>query len=504
MASRTNKAKWNICTAFVLQIISMLCGLIIPQLLLRAFGSTTYGATTSITHFLAYIALLEGGVSGVARAGLYKPLANGDIQELSNVYQEIKHFFRMVGICFIMYTLVLACFYNKIAGENELDWVFSFLLVLVISISTLAQYFFGIANSIVVQADQKHYIINVISIVTMILNTILIVVLTYLNCDIITVKFCSSCVFILKPLILYFYVNRKYSLLPADQCKKTNALQQKWTALGQHIAYFLHTNTDVVILTIFVDLRAVSVYSVYNMVVSSIRGITSSFASGLESVLGNMYAKQEYDKLKSTFSYYETLISMVAVVLFAVTYVMILPFVQIYTKGITDTNYQVPLLAAALVLAELVYCLRMPYHYMTIAANQFKQTKYAAYGEAVINIVLSVVLVFRFGLVGVALATLVAMVFRTVYYAVYLSRNVIHRPFLLFIKREAVNGIIFVVICIVGSLITGMVQMSNYLQWIMAAAFAGVVAVLVTLLANGLFFRSDVIAIVGKVFPRRR
>ena len=105
MASRTQKAKWNISTSLISQIVSMICGLIVPQLLLRSFGSELYGATTSIAHFLAYISLLEGGVSGVARAGLYQPLANGDIQELSNVYHEIKKFFKTVGICFVIYSI---------------------------------------------------------------------------------------------------------------------------------------------------------------------------------------------------------------------------------------------------------------------------------------------------------------------------------------------------------------------------------------------------------------
>ena len=61
-------------------------------------------------------------MSGVARAGLYQPLANGDIQELSNVYHEIKKFFKTVGICFVIYTVVLAVFYNRIVTDSKLEW----------------------------------------------------------------------------------------------------------------------------------------------------------------------------------------------------------------------------------------------------------------------------------------------------------------------------------------------------------------------------------------------
>ncbi|MCF2616118.1 polysaccharide biosynthesis C-terminal domain-containing protein [Oscillibacter valericigenes] len=502
MASRTQKAKWNISTSLISQIVSMICGLIVPQLLLRSFGSELYGATTSIAHFLAYISLLEGGVSGVARAGLYQPLANGDIQELSNVYHEIKKFFKTVGICFVIYTVVLAVFYNRIVTDSKLEWMFSFQLVMVISLSTLAQYFFGIANSIVVQADQRHYVINIITILVTAVNAMLVILLTRMNCDMITVKFVSSCVFTLKPAALFLYVKRKYSILPRKQCGKTAVLSQKWTALGQHIAYFLHCNTDVVVLTLFVNLKAVAVYSVYSMVVSSVRSITSSFANGLESVFGNMYAKGEREKLEATFGYYETLISVVAVIMFSVTFVMILPFVQIYTKGISDTNYRVPLLAVFLVLSELVYCLRMPYHYMTVAANQFRQTKPAAYGEAGMNIVLSIVLVFCYGLVGVAAATLAAMVFRTIYYAWFLSNHILHRPFGLFVRREAVNGAAFTIICVIGGKVLENRNICCSMDWIISAIAVTVIAVLVTALANMLFYRTDIIAMARRIAPR--
>ena len=40
-----------------------------------AYGSDVNGLVSSITQFLGYIALVEGGVGGVIRAALYKPLA---------------------------------------------------------------------------------------------------------------------------------------------------------------------------------------------------------------------------------------------------------------------------------------------------------------------------------------------------------------------------------------------------------------------------------------------
>ena len=121
MNSRTHKAKLNISTSLAAQVVSMICGLVVPRLMIGTFGSELYGATTSITSFLAYISLIEGGVAGVARAALYKPLANKDIQRMSNVYNEVVRFFRIIGLIFVFYTVVLAGGYKFIAKDINKD-----------------------------------------------------------------------------------------------------------------------------------------------------------------------------------------------------------------------------------------------------------------------------------------------------------------------------------------------------------------------------------------------
>ena len=499
MESRTQKAKWNISTSIVAQVVSMLCGLIVPGLLIRSFGSELYGATTSITQFLAYISLIEGGVAGVARAALYKPLADRDIKTTSEVYTEIFRFFKKVGMIFVGYTIVIACCYRYIAANSNLNCLFSFFLVIIISLSTMAQYFWGISNSILIQSDQRHYVLNILSIVTVLLNTVFIICLTLLGCNILVVKLVGSCIYCLRPVILTLYVKRQYHLLPVRECSTSHSLDQKWTALGQHIAYFLHSNTDVAVLTILADLKTVAVYAVYNMVVASIRDFTSSFYNGLESVFGNMYAKKEISELNRVFGYYETLISIVAITLYSTTETLIIPFVRLYTMGINDVNYILPQFAVFAVLAELVYTLRAPYHYLSNAANRFRQTRAAAYGEAVINISLSIALFFKFGIVGVAAATFVATVFRSFFYAVYASRHIIHRRLTLYLKRNILNGLTFVLIVVIGKNIVTLMRADNYLEWPLCGLAVVTVSACITISMNLVFYRRDVLAILDKI-----
>ena len=495
---RGSRAKLNILVSLMCQVLTLVCGIIVPKVMLDAFGSEVYGATTSITQFLSYIALLEGGIGGVARAVLYKPLAEHDMDAISAIMAEVRRFFRIIACIFLVYVVVLACSFKSISGVTCLDWMSTFLLVGVISISTLGQYFIGISNSILLQAAQKAYITNFVNILGTVVNTIMIIVLVALDCDVITVKLVSSIIYVMRPVMLWLYVRRHYRLTYCKRSGKTY-LTQRWSGLGQHIAYFLHSNTDVVILTCFADLKAVAVYSVYNMVVTSIQNLSASFVAGMEALFGDMLAKKEYGQLHKTFSAYETIISVIAVLLFSVTAVLILPYVRIYTVGITDADYEAPLFAVLLILSALLYCVRMPYHAVVIAAGHFKQTSWAAYGEAIINIVLSMILVVQFGLVGVAIGTAAATAFRLVYYVVYLSRQEFGRSPGLFVKRFLVNAAAFGTSWAAGSWIAARLAMDGYVMWALGGVLVTAGAGVITLTMNLLFYRDDCLRFVRRI-----
>ena len=489
--SRHTKAKKNILTSLSSQIVLLVCGIIVPRMMIGAFGSEAYGATASITQFLAYITLLEGGVGGVARAALYKPLAVNDAGTISAIMKEVERFFRVIALIFMGYVLILACCFKTISQIDCMDWISTFVLVVVISISTFGQYFIGLSNSILLQAAQKTYIPNAVTIGATVLNAIVTIVLIQLGCNLIIVKLVSSLIFFMRPVVLWLYVRKYYTVNQSFSRDKKTYLNQNWTGLGQHFAFFLHSNTDIVVLTVLADLRIVAVYSVYNMIISHIQSLAISFSSGMEAMFGDMLARDEKKQLHETFQTYETILSVVTIVLFSVATVLIIPFVRLYTSGITDVNYIHPLFAFLMILTAITFCLRLPYHAMIIAAGHFKQTRLAAYGEAIINIVLSLILVYGYGLIGVALATLAATWFRFVYYIFYLSKNIFNREVKLFIKRFGINVLALVGSCLLGYGVVSWFLIDSYWLWAICGGVSVIVVGAVTLGVNFVFFKKD-------------
>lgn len=453
----------NIITSFICQIVTTACGIVIPRIMIGAFGSAVYGATTSISQFLSYIALLEGGIGRVARGAMYQPLVNHDDLGVSRVYHATKRFFFYVGAAFLGYTVVISLSYRQIANASFLSWESVFFLVWAISLSTLFKYMGGLADLTLLNADQKQYYTNSVTVLTNLLNTAAIVFLACRSQNVVSVKLISSLIFILRPLFFRAFVKKKYTL-PAVK-KEQAVLQNKWTGIGQHIAYFLHTNTDVVILTLFADLPTVSVYAVYSLIIVNIRNITASLSGGMEAAFGALIAKKEATALHNAYRRYKMLLSSAVMVLFGVTSVLLIPFVQLYTAGITDADYSQSLFAILILVAEAIHCLTLPCSTLPISANKLKSSRWGAYGEAIVNISLSCLLVFWNPLLGVAIGTLASECFKGLYYMIYSAKHILKTKKASMIGEFLLYALVLIGFCLGGNIVLSNFEIRNYWQW---------------------------------------
>ena len=483
--SRKKRLLLNTTTALLHQIITVVCGFILPRLLLSYFGSQVNGLVSSISQFLAFISFADLGVGAVVQSSLYKPLANGDNNSISQIIKSSSSFYRKVAILFLAYVAVLVIVFPYITHE-AFDGIYTSTLVIIISISLFAQYFFGITYSLLLNADQRGYIQLVVHSISLIANTIVSVILLKAGAGIHIVKLASAVVFIIQPILLAQYANRHYHIDHHIRIQG-EPIKQKWNGLAQHFASVVLNNTDTVVLTLLSTLENVSVYAVYHLVVNGVKQILMSLTNGFDSLMGNMLAKGEKSILDATFESYEWAVHTFVTILFTVTGILIVPFVSVYTNGIQDTNYIVPTFGILITCAQAAYCLRLPYNSIVLAAGHYKQTQTSAIIEALLNIFISIVLVTRYGLIGVAIGTLVSMIYRTFYLALYLQDNITRRPFKHFIIHLGVDAL--QVICMI--LLTQWIKLLeiNYIQWLFMAIKVGIVCIVVSVGINYIFYR---------------
>lgn len=422
---KINIAKFNIIMSILQQGVTMFCGFILPRYILQCFGSDVNGLVSSLTQFLSYVSLLEGGVTGVVTASLYTPLVEKDIDKVSCIKATAQSFFRKIAVFFVIYTLIVSFIYPLVV-KSEFGFSYICSLTLILGISLFIQYFFSITLRILLIADRKVYIVSAVQIITTLLNTILTIVVIKHYPDIHIAKLISAFIFILQPIIYNKMVKKHFKLVNSKEVDNS-LIKQRWDAFGINIAAFIHNNTDMVVLSMLCSLKEVSVYSVYFMIVTGLKSVVLAISNAISPSLGHAYAKKDANELARVFNKYETLIIVVTFFLFIVGGLSITPFVEIYTAQINDANYYQPLFGWLIIIAEMIFCIREPYVMMAYSANRFKDFTKIAYVEAIINIGISVVLVLKLGIIGVALGTLISMGYRTVCQILYLRNNILNR-----------------------------------------------------------------------------
>ena len=500
---RSKKAFLNILTNLILQVFIFVYGFILPKIIMNKYGSSVNGLISSVSQFLAYISLLESGVGPVVKSILYKPISKKDKEKVVDILYATEKFFRTIALIFIVYIIILTFAYPNIISTSK-STLYVSSLIIIISISIFSEYFFGMIYTIFLQANQETYIISIIQIGTYIFAILSALFMARIEVSVHILKLSISLIFVLRPILQSIYVKRKYNI-NLHRANKNYVIKNKWDGLAQHIAYVVHSNTDITVLTFFSTLTEVSVYSVYMLVVKGIKALISAFSSGLDASFGDMISKKEDDNLRNKFEIYEIIYFMICAVLFACTVVLIVPFVKIYTKNINDADYIRPLFGILLVMSECIWAIRLPYLTLTYAAGHFKETRNGARLECILNLIISVFLVKKMGLVGVTIGTIIAMTIRTTEFMYHANYKILKLNMLKSFKKICIL-ILIIFLTFVSANKIFILENSSYLNWIMNALLIFLYSSLLTLLFNFIFYRkqlSEMVRIVKFILKKK-
>ena len=176
--SRTKKFVSNAVSSFILQFVTMISGLIIPRLMIETYGSEINGLVSSVSQFVRYFTLVEAGLASASIYALFKPLADRDYDAISGIVSATRIFYFKSGYFFVALVLGCSLFYPYYIKTESLSSLQVGVLVLVLGCSGVLNFFVMAKYTALATADQKVYIINLLNVVSIIVNTIVIVVLT--------------------------------------------------------------------------------------------------------------------------------------------------------------------------------------------------------------------------------------------------------------------------------------------------------------------------------------
>ncbi|MEF9940573.1 MAG: hypothetical protein RR768_10720 [Clostridium sp.] len=494
--SRTKKFFYNAFSSMLMQVIILITGLIIPRLMLITYGSEVNGLISSISQFIGYFALVEAGLAGASIFALYKPLADKDAKAISEVVSATTKFYRTAGYIFLVLVFGLSISYPIFVKTESLNNIEVGCLVLVLSISTVLNFFAMARHRALITADQKGYVLNYLTIASTIVNTIIIVALTNIGINIVLLRVVSLISVVIAPLFLHFYVKKAYPFINYKAKPNTQALSKRWDAFILQLLNSVQTACPIVLATVFTSLKEVSVYSIFNMVIMGIMQIISIFGSGVSASFGELLAKKEYATFEKVYSEFECLTYFIMTLMLSCAMVLLMPFVTLYTHGITDVNYNQPIIGFLFVLNALLYNIKGPQGTLVSSAGLYKETKWRTLTQAIIAIIAGIMLTPTLGLAGILIGLILSNVYRDIDLIIFMPKTIGHISLLKTIKRVILLLFEFAIITVPFMFIKMDIQ--NYIDWIMWGSIVFIYAFIIMSTLTFIFDKTTFIALINR------
>lgn len=497
MKSRTQNFFQNTLMTALYQFVVMLSGFILPKVMLSCYGSEVNGLVTSITQFINYLTLVEAGLSGAAVYALYKPLADKNTNEISRVVVATKKFYNISGWIFVGLVALLALVYPLIVKTESLGQVDVSLLVLVVGVSGILDFFVLAKYRAILTADQKQYVISLTSLTYCILNTFLVAFLSIGGYGILAARIIALLAVFIRSFMLASYCKRNYSYLDYAVEPNKEALNKRWDALFLQILGTVHVGVPVVLSTLLTSLASVSIYSVYNMVINGVNSILSIFCSGLGAGFGDLIARKETKKLQRAYSDFEFAYYALITFIYSVAMVQILPFVLLYTDGITDANYNQPILAVLFTLNGFLFNVKTPQGMLVTSAGLYKETKRQTTTQAVIAIAGGLVLGRTYGLVGILIAMCLSNLYRDIDLVCFIPKNVTRLKIGATVKKLLVSVVEMVIIVFIGMAIPW--NNSTVGAWVFSSVLMVIISLTVILVISLMTNKEQMYSVIARV-----
>jgi hypothetical protein len=464
------RSLFNIAVGIGSQCVSIVLGIIIPRLFLTSFGSEMNGFLNSIGQVFAYFALLEAGVGAATLQALYGPLANDNKKEISEIMSATDYYYKKTGRLYLIAVLLVAIGYPVVVSSNIPAWTM-ITIILFNGIPGIISYYFQGKFIILLQAEGKNYINTALTSIATTLVSVAKIIMLLLGYNIIAIQFTYLVINILKIIAIGVYISKNYQWVNLKENPNYKAIGQKNAAFVNQICDLIFRNTDTVILTIFSGLKVVSVYTMYTLLYSMIRTALDYVAQGFSFVMGQTF-NRDRERYIQLHDLYETYRMALVFALYNIALIFIIPFMKLYTAGITDINYLdykvAVLFSVFYVMTGARACCSDVINY----AQHFRKTQSRCIVEAVINLVVSIIAVKLWGIYGVLIGTIVALIYRMNDMFIYANVRILYRSPWVSYKRFISNTIIFIVITEVSKFIPW--QLSSYFSIIGWACVSGI------------------------------
>ncbi|GLG91658.1 lipopolysaccharide biosynthesis protein [Sellimonas catena] len=407
--SRTGKSIRNLIFALGGQGIGVLLSMISRVYFVKYLSVEYVGLSGLFSNILTMLSLAELGIGPAMTYSLYKPLAEKDIEKIKSLMHLYKVLYRIVGITVFALGFIMMPFYRFLIKEvpdiSNLDLIF-FLYVA----NTGVSYFYSYRRSLV-EADQNRYISVCFQYLFMAIMNVLQIIELIIFKSFVGYMIIQVATTWIQNVCLAIYAGKKYPFLNGKECKKVppedlREIKRNVGAMIFHkVGSMVVLSTDNILISRMLGLASAGLFANYDMITKTLNNVLYQVFNSIVASVGNLNASSDKHHISTVFKRVFFLDFWIYGFSSICLYILFNPFITIW---IGEEYLLSDFVVITLVVKFYLYGMLKAVRTFRDAAGLYYADRYKPLFEMVINLVASILLVYKFGLAGIFIGTIIS------------------------------------------------------------------------------------------------
>lgn len=462
MTSRAKNTIRNSMVGFGGQFLTILFSFIARTFFITKLGVSNLGYDTLFSNVLSVLSITDLGMTTALAYALYLPLYEKDYPRITAIIFYFKRIFIGIGILLLTISVLIAPYIDFFINvPYDADLTFVKLIFILYAINAFSSYFF-VDQRILLEADQKGYIISTINCISKILVKIFQIAVLYLYESysvylIVEIAFTLISNAYIQVRVKKIYelgkYKNQYSWAPGE---KKNFFSNVFYVSLNKIAGIGINSTDSMIISKIVGTAILGIYSNYTLIIGTVYALLDKLLIGCTASLGNLFAEDNVNKDKDTLSFLKYITAMLSSFMFVFLTLFVHNAIEIWL----GKDMKLSVIPIFIVCVNQYFFMNRKFLDIVVQAKGvFRNTMPVKLLEALINVVVSIILGTKFGLSGVFLGSTVSLLISYFLEMYILFNRIFKMRFLENVLQQlkyfCVNFCIFFVVLMIRKLLPG-------------------------------------------------
>ena len=460
--NKTKKTVLNLITDVIPLLIISVLGIFKFKLFIEYLGQETMGLYNLFNNIMIYVSLVDGGLTSALLYSLYKPNSEGDHKKLTELLSGGFTVFSKIGMIVFGIAFVVSFFVIFLIKDCSFDYWYIVLTFLLFSLSNVVAYFF-VPYKELLDVKEKKYIYNIISQSGQIALSVLEIVMLVTGFKFGYILLMHSLVKLGANIIVALVSKKMFPNISFHNKKKDFSFKKYLNSLIFHkVNGLIGSNIDTVIISSFLGLTYVAIYSTYSYIITMLKNILGKLSSSMTAIVGNNLVHNK-ERMYIVYNEFSGMLFYVATIICVPLILSINGFIDIFYEGKIETAF---LIALSFSLILFMYVVKLNTVTFVNAGGLYKETRHCAITDTITNLILSLSLVHFIGISGVLFATAFSVfVSEYILKTIVVHKHVFNRSSIPYFVKNLKFFIIFIVDLILGYLFVSRYNINSLLTW---------------------------------------